>query len=339
MARLASTHENQLKTINGIVKFARLNADGSYQSAFPLSPSAELTIAISSEPTEYISAEEPGGFVLAREAGQIGRIASLTCNQMSPTVKAMFLGATSSLYAQASGTVTDEISGHVFPNTTVFMGADNLGGGVFGTSAVTVASYEGTEAGDWTTAVAYAVGDVVVPTTPNDHWYMCTVAGTSGGAEPTWTTTGATITDGPVTWQDMGVIVYTVTDDYELDAGLGQIQIPNTGAIATAISKIPASLLDDGLTFRLNVDYTKAAHSHSRIATQGDIRNIGKFWFEERTSDGNGRWYAPRAQMVPTGDLNLKTINEYGALGFEVSFLQPATGHALIVDGEPANLS
>jgi hypothetical protein len=39
----------------------------------------------------------------------------------------------------------------------------------------------------WTAATAYIAGDVVRPITTNGHLYMCAVAGTSAGSEPTWT--------------------------------------------------------------------------------------------------------------------------------------------------------
>jgi len=54
----------------------------------------------------------------------------------------------------------------------------------------------------WQTNHAYAVKDVVRPTTANGYQYICTVAGTSHATtEPTWTTLiGTTITDGGVTW-------------------------------------------------------------------------------------------------------------------------------------------
>ena len=57
--------------------------------------------------------------------------------------------------------------------------------------------------GDWTATTAYALGDLCKPTTPNDYWYICTVAGTSDAAEPSpWPTTiGATEVDGTVTWE------------------------------------------------------------------------------------------------------------------------------------------
>lgn len=43
-----------------------------------------------------------------------------------------------------------------------------------------------------------------IPTVPNNHYYKCTTAGTSGGTEPIWPTTGGTVTDGTAVWTDMG---------------------------------------------------------------------------------------------------------------------------------------
>mgnify|MGYP000995852494 FL=1 len=49
----------------------------------------------------------------------------------------------------------------------------------------------------WQSSHAYSVGDLVRPTTGNGHGYRCYTAGTSGGSEPTWSTTaGATVSDG-----------------------------------------------------------------------------------------------------------------------------------------------
>ncbi|RLJ04402.1 MAG: hypothetical protein DRP18_04760, partial [Candidatus Aenigmatarchaeota archaeon] len=54
----------------------------------------------------------------------------------------------------------------------------------------------------WSASTAYSVGDYVRPTSANGYNYECTVAGTSGGSEPTWPTTlGETVTDGSVTWE------------------------------------------------------------------------------------------------------------------------------------------
>lgn len=52
----------------------------------------------------------------------------------------------------------------------------------------------------WQATTAYLVGDIVFSTSAHNA-YRCTVAGTTGGVEPTWNTTGSTTTtDGSVTW-------------------------------------------------------------------------------------------------------------------------------------------
>jgi hypothetical protein len=54
---------------------------------------------------------------------------------------------------------------------------------------------------------AYAVGDLVYPTTANlnGHFYKVTIAGTAAGTEPTWPTGGgATVVSGTVTFTEQG---------------------------------------------------------------------------------------------------------------------------------------
>jgi hypothetical protein len=55
----------------------------------------------------------------------------------------------------------------------------------------------------WEATTAYAVGQLIQPTTSNDLFYRCITAGTSGGTEPTWPTTGvgSTVADGTVIWR------------------------------------------------------------------------------------------------------------------------------------------
>lgn len=55
----------------------------------------------------------------------------------------------------------------------------------------------------WVKNTAYAVGNVVTPTTLTGYQYRCTIAGTSHATtEPTWgTALGVTQTDGGVTWE------------------------------------------------------------------------------------------------------------------------------------------
>ena len=58
----------------------------------------------------------------------------------------------------------------------------------------------------WATGTAYAVGDIVRPTTGNLHLYRAIVAGTSHATtEPTWTLVSGQInTDNTVTWAEVG---------------------------------------------------------------------------------------------------------------------------------------
>ena len=55
----------------------------------------------------------------------------------------------------------------------------------------------------WEPSTVTLVGAIVTPTTPNGHYYRCTTAGTTGGTEPTWTTTlYGTVTDNTVVWTE-----------------------------------------------------------------------------------------------------------------------------------------
>lgn len=60
----------------------------------------------------------------------------------------------------------------------------------------------------WSSTTAYTVGQVLKKTTfGSDRYFVCSTAGTSGGAEPTWTdkpNEKETITDGSVVWANHG---------------------------------------------------------------------------------------------------------------------------------------
>ena len=90
--------------------------------------------------------------------------------------------------------VTNEITGTGY----------TAGGATLGSPPLTF-----TAANSWATAAAtstpYVVGDIVRPSAGNGHVYMCIVAGTSGGSAPTWPTVARqTVTDGTVTWAEIG---------------------------------------------------------------------------------------------------------------------------------------
>ena len=75
---------------------------------------------------------------------------------------------------------------------------------VTGTYSVTVRNSVGYAATAFQTSHAYTLGAVLRPLTPNGHWYMVTVAGTTAGSEPTYPTNGSTVVSGTATLRDMG---------------------------------------------------------------------------------------------------------------------------------------
>lgn len=64
----------------------------------------------------------------------------------------------------------------------------------------------------WQPSRSYALHDVVVPSIPNDRFYVCVTAGTSGTGEPTWSTTnGVATTDGQVVWMTYRIVKWRET--------------------------------------------------------------------------------------------------------------------------------
>lgn len=62
---------------------------------------------------------------------------------------------------------------------------------------------------EWAASTTYALGDLVVPTTPNrvGYLYECTNIGDSGATEPTWDEVVSSVTvDGGVEWTNLGYI-------------------------------------------------------------------------------------------------------------------------------------
>lgn len=80
------------------------------------------------------------------------------------------------------------------------------------TSGLTVRDIQGSTI--WSPSKNYSINDVVLPSTDNNRFYVCTVAGISGTTEPIWSLVdGGTVNDNMavwtgyriVTWQEKGV--------------------------------------------------------------------------------------------------------------------------------------
>lgn len=111
------------------------------------------------------------------------------------------------------GTVTVEVHAAPDPGNALELAFRDISG-------VVVTRRNGEDASAWAATTAIAAGDFVVPTVANDHFYKCTVAGNSGATEPaTWPTDGSTVTDGDVTWQNMGPIEALLNTDYTIGVG------------------------------------------------------------------------------------------------------------------------
>jgi hypothetical protein len=88
----------------------------------------------------------------------------------------------------------------------------------------------------WVASNQYILGSVAIPkNTPNGHYYLCTVAGTSSATEPAWPiASGGTVTDGTVTWKESGNIVWQASHTY----ASGSYVVP-TNNIGTASNPNP----------------------------------------------------------------------------------------------------
>ena len=142
--------------------------------------------------------------------------------------------------------------------------------------APVVTRKEADAAADWAATQAYVVGDMVVPTTPNTHVYVCEVAGTSGGTEPvTWVTDGSTVTDGTVTWRDAGLITPAIGTDVTVDYQNGVIAVPDGSYIGYHASE----------TFE--IDYTHLGYAKVDAFTQTSLERYMRFE-GLNTVDGEG---------------------------------------------------
>lgn len=150
---------------------------------------------------------------------------TITLDELNKENLAMALLGEVSVLNQGSGTGVSEV---VSAKSGKFL---ELGKGNLATANLKVEANDGATAVAWIASTAYVVGDFIIPTSANDHYYKCTTAGTSDSSEPTWPTDGSTVTDATVVWTDMGVIEYTLETDYRVNYRVGLLEILAAGAI------------------------------------------------------------------------------------------------------------
>lgn len=121
---------------------------------------------------------------------------------------------------------------------------------------------------------------VRVPTVNNGHIYLATVAGTSGAVEPTWpTTSGATVADGTVTWQEAGRYLWTPT--YALTRAAGEGWLWKAGKVAPEYEVSVGS----GRTFKRNQTWQMCMDMAARYGGGGG-GGIGSMRLGSATATG-----------------------------------------------------
>ncbi|MFZ0312358.1 MAG: flagellar hook protein FlgE [Candidatus Korobacteraceae bacterium] len=125
------------------------------------------------------------------------------------------------------------------------------------TCDITIPNSDLTPPPAWAASTAYTVGQSISPPSANGHIYQCTAAGTSGATPPsTWPTDGSTVTDGGVTWKDMGTQTTIETTQMTFDSN-GNLTSP-----AGNIDNITASGLADGASdLKFNWDLYSSANA------------------------------------------------------------------------------
>lgn len=121
----------------------------------------------------------------------------------------------------------------------------------------------------WSATTAFAQGAVILE---GAAVYLATTAGTTSGAEPVWpTTVGATITDGTVTWRNIGPASLTENTHYERTkqgiafiAGgdglfVGDVPLPVVVGYTRNAQYVIQNFINSGEEFEIEVDGENAA--------------------------------------------------------------------------------
>ena len=218
-----------------------------------------------------------------------------------------FLGEAENI-AVTAGSVTDEVVNAPMPGNALALAYREI-------SAVAMTRENGDDAADWAGTTAIALGAYRVPTVANDHFYKCTVAGSTAGTEPaSWSTDGSTVVDGTVTWKDMGTIVAALNTDYTIGvdgARLGWIFLTD----------------DTRIEFEepLSHDYTYAARSGYRVkgATQ-PVRKVRWFLDGESLEDGRPVYVEVyETQAMPTNAIDFLN-DDWQSIGISATPIKPA---------------
>jgi hypothetical protein len=333
-------YANKYKFGRGRLAFNPL-VNGIYQGFRPFGNCPGFEISVEGETFEHQSSE--GGISETDFTVPLGvtRSATVTTDNLDQGNQALFVAGEQVTVTQAATPVTDEVIPSVNAGRFYQLGATAINpSGVRGVSSVAVRIKEGADAPARGNASAYVVGDFYVPAAANNHFYLCTVSGTSAGSPPTFETDGTDFADGTATFVDMGLIVVPSTADvnYRLDAGLALLSPTEDGAIAGANTKYSAAV--SGAKLSLEVDYTPAANTRSQVRTGGEQSVTGQLKFIADNPTGeNDDLFCPQVTLTPNGALPYITGDDIGSVEFSVGIgVLNSQTRAIYIDGRPAGL-
>jgi hypothetical protein len=307
-----------------------------YQGFVPFGNCPGFEINVEGEQYEHTNSEGGIAEVDLTVPLNLTRQITITCDNLNARNIALFLAGSVSTVTQSSTPVTDELIPKVNAGSMYQLGAkSNNPSGVRDVSAVTVKIKEGDDAAARQDSTAYTVGQTYKPATPNDHWYICTVSGTSDGTPPSFKTDGTTFTDGTATFKDMGLVTVASTTDvnYRLDAERALLSITEDGSIAAANAAYAAVV--PGGKLSLLVGYTPAANVRTQVTTGDSISLRGRLKFLADNPYGENRdLFCADVTITPSGSLPMITEGEVGSATFTIGINKlNSTTPAMIIDG------
>jgi len=291
----------------GALYIDRLNADGTRTGLSLVGNATKLEIKPDGEVKEQLSkGRGTYGQVIATAMLPKPTTISVDLNQLDKNVLAMaFMGDVSEIN-ESSGSVADEVVTALTVGKYVSLAHRNLA-----EAGIDVRKRDGEDAPDRAATTAYTLGAFVVPATPNGHYYRCTVAGTTGSSVPTFPTNGTTVTDGTVTWVDMGLIEMVAGTDFDVHYRLGMLAPLEGGSI------LPGNVL--------LMDYTHNAVSGSRIkgATQPTIKARLVLDGQNYVDGKDNLVEIYEAQLKPTSSVDW-LADDFSALTLEGTLVTPS---------------
>ena len=159
----------------------------------------------------------------------------------------------------------------------------------------------------WASEAVVAVGAIHLDT---DHAYMAVVGGTAGTVEPTWPTDLTTVTDGDVTWKDLGAVALVQDTDYE--------RTPHGIRMLTGT----ADRFHEELPIPLTVSYTRnPQHMIQALVNSGEEFEI--HWQGYNAVDGGNpitcKYF--RVKFSPTSGFQRHGGTDYGQLSLSGTVL------------------